>query len=72
MAKKVYCVVEGCFDERKYPGSGLCSACYAGMYYWKDRTPTDIVKRKQQIARLSSRMDYMQPTTRVARRRRAG
>lgn len=75
MAKrKVYCVVEGCFDERKYVASGLCAACYAGMYYWKGRNPTDIVKRKQQIARLASRMDYMLPKVKAmrGRRRRAG
>ena len=71
MAKtKVYCIVEGCFDERKYVQSGLCNACYHGMNYWRDRSPTDIVKRKRQIARLASRMDYMQPATRVASRRR--
>ncbi len=71
MAKrKVYCIVDGCFDERKYVQSGLCNACYQGLYYWKDRSPTDIVKRKQKIARLQARMDYMQPSTRVVRRRR--
>lgn len=71
MAKKK-CVVEGCFDEAIYSDKSLCAACYQGMYYWKDRTPTDIVRRKRQIARLAHRMDYMQPNVRVARRRRAG
>jgi len=72
MTKKVYCIVEGCFDEQAYSGSGLCLACYAGMHYWKHRSPTDIVKRKRQLDRLASRMDYMQPTVRVAKRRRTG
>ncbi len=70
MAKKVYCIVDGCFDHRAYVGSGLCLACYAGMHYWKHRSPTDIVKRKRQLARLTERMDYMQPSVRVATRRR--
>ncbi len=70
MSKKIYCMVDGCFDERKYVMSGLCKACYGGMYYWKNRTPTDIINRKKQIARLASRMDLMQPATRVIRRRR--
>lgn len=71
MAKrKVYCSVDGCFDERKYIESGLCAACYAGMYYWKNRTPTDIVRRQQQIARLAARMERMQPHVRTLTRRR--
>ena len=68
--KKVYCIVEGCFDERKYVASGLCAACYAGMYYWKDRNPTDIVRRQRQVARLASRLDYMLPNVRAHTRRR--
>lgn len=70
MSKKIYCMVDGCFDTRKYVTSGLCDACYSGMYYWKGRTPTDIINRKKQIARLAARMDLMQPATRVMRRRR--
>ena len=69
--KKVYCTVDGCFDERTYVHSGLCNACYSGMLYWRDRTPTDIVKRQQQINRLRNRMDLMQPHVKVIRRKRA-
>ncbi len=68
--KTVYCIVSGCFDERKYKLSGLCDACYAGMHYWKHRSPTDIVLRQKQINRLIHRMDMMMPTVRVASRRR--
>ena len=71
MAKrKIYCSVSGCFDERHYPGSGLCKACYAGMHYWKGRSPTDIVQRMKQLVRLSSRMDSMMPHVRTIRGRR--
>lgn len=71
MAKKL-CVVEGCTDKATHSDKSLCSACYQGMYYWRDRTPTDIVRRKRQIARLAARMDYMQPNVRVVKRRRTG
>ena len=72
MAKrKVYCSVDGCFSERKYIESGLCSACYAGMYYWKGKTPTQVVNRIKQLARLTSRMDSLMPTVRHIRRRRS-
>ena len=68
--RKVYCSVDGCFSERKYVESGLCAACYAGMYYWKDKTPTQVINRVKQLARLSSRMDSLMPTVRHIRRRR--
>jgi len=64
------CVVEGCNEEATCSDKSLCNACYQGMYYWKDRSPTDIVRRKRQINRLSHRMDYMQPNVRVTNRRR--
>lgn len=73
MAKrKVYCIVDGCFEERHYVSSGLCKACYAGMHYWKGRSPTDIVRRKQQLERLEARMAMMLPARvrTMARRRR--
>lgn len=66
------CVIEGCNSEATCSEKSLCAACYQGMYYWRDRTPTDIVKRKRQINRLANRMDYMQPHVRVSKRRRAG
>ena len=68
--KKRICIVDGCYDEPVYVTSGLCAACYQGMLYWKDRTPTDIVLRQQQINRLANRMDMMQPHVKVATRRR--
>ena len=39
------CVVEGCNEEATCSDKSLCNACYQGMYYWKDRSPTDIVRR---------------------------
>ena len=68
--KKIYCSVDGCFEERHYVSSGLCKACYAGMHYWKGASPTRILKRVKQLARLSSRMDTMMPTVRSITRRR--
>ncbi len=71
MAKrKVYCITPGCMDERKYVQSGLCGACYHGMNYWKGASPTRIVKRMKQLARLSARMEMMAPNVRTITRRR--
>jgi hypothetical protein len=72
MAKKtIYCMVDGCFDERVYVQSGLCAACYQGLLYWKNRTPTDIVHRQRQITRLGNRMELMSNVRVASRRRRA-
>ena len=64
------CSIPGCNSKVKYKESGLCSACYHGMYYWKGKTPTRIVNRIKQLARLQARMDIMMPTVRALGRRR--
>lgn len=69
--KKVFCVTGGCFEERHYIDSGLCKACYSGMYYWKGATPTRILRRIKQLTRLQSRMDTLMPTVRTIGRRRS-
>jgi hypothetical protein len=53
------CAINACEREAKYVESGLCDTCYAGMYYWKNKTPTQILRRQKQLAVLEERMELM-------------
>ena len=55
--RKPKCYIPSC--DRDAEVGDLCKTCYQGMYYWKDRTPTEVVKRAKQLQVLSDRMDMM-------------
>ena len=61
MAKngKPQCSISACDRPMEMPESGLCKTCYQGMYYWKDKTPTQVMKRQRQLAVLEERMEMM-------------
>jgi hypothetical protein len=49
----------------KYKTAGICDACWMGMYYWRNATPTRLLKRARQLAKLSARMEAMSPNVRA-------
>lgn len=53
--KKMICVMDGCDKEQAYKESKLCSACYAFMYYWQDRSVTDRMNHVHKIERWNAR-----------------
>jgi hypothetical protein len=56
------CIVQGCDSDAMVRSEhGLCATCYAGMYYWKNKTPTQILRRRRQLYRLQGRMEMMTP-----------
>lgn len=66
--EKKQCLVPSC-DSDAY-AAGLCKACYSGMYYWKNRTPGDVIKRMRQVQRLQDRMEMLTPNVRTLPRRK--
>lgn len=56
---KTLCAIDSCTRPMEMPESGLCIQCYNGMYYWKDATPTRIMKRQKQLVILGDRMEAM-------------
>lgn len=53
------CAVEGCPHDIMYIEAELCRNCYQAMYYWRDRSPTDVMKRQKQLVVLENRMELM-------------
>lgn len=63
--KKDQCLVDDC--DREARTSGLCNPCYQGLYYWRGRTPGDMVKRQRQLKVLENRMSMMTKVTLMPR-----
>ncbi len=53
------CMVEGCPRDIKYLEAELCETCYQGMYYWRDKSPTAVMRRQKQLYILENRMELM-------------
>ena len=43
--------------------AGMCRRCYQRMHYWLKRTPADIVKRRQTLAKWAETMEHLMPET---------
>lgn len=65
------CIVETCTEQATHPESGLCNACYSGLYYWQGATPTELVRHKRKLARCEARMDMKLGNVKTLKRRRA-
>lgn len=63
------CIIENCDREMQHPKSGLCSPCYSSLWYWKQKSVTDIVKRKKNLRVFAARMDSAEPKVAVIGRR---
>jgi hypothetical protein len=70
MKKK--CAIEHCGREMYYKQSGLCTACYSGLHYWKKKGVTEIVKRKGKLRVLRDRLDVLEPSVTVLRKKARG
>lgn len=57
MKRRDTCAVDACEEPVKHPESGLCGACYSGLYYWSGATPTELLDHRRKLARCRARMD---------------
>lgn len=64
------CVMDGCDREVFYKRSGLCAPCYSSLWYWKQKSVTEIVKRKGKLRLFAVRMDVVEPKVTVMKRGR--
>lgn len=39
--------------------AGFCKACYNNLYYWRHKTPGQMVKRMHDLDRYRRRMEFM-------------
>ncbi len=59
--KKELCSIPGCNREVKYKQSQLCGRCYHWMYYWQQKSPTDVMRRLNQLEFWEKRMKVLLP-----------
>jgi hypothetical protein len=57
MSRSKRCEMDGCTNDIKHPQSGLCGACYSYLWYWKQRSVTEILKRKSKVRLFQRRLD---------------
>lgn len=50
MSRKNRCHMEGCTREVGHKESGLCKACYAFLYYWKNKSVTQRINHTRKLA----------------------
>lgn len=55
------CIIEDCDRGVEHPASGLCKRCYAALYYWRKKSVTQIIKRKNKLKLFMCRMDVVEP-----------
>ncbi|WP_455363549.1 hypothetical protein [[Eubacterium] cellulosolvens] len=52
--------------------AGLCNPCEVALSYWRNKTPTQLVKRARQIDSFQNRMELLMGNVkRMPKRRRA-
>lgn len=66
---KGQCKMPGCQERACW--SGLCRACYSFMWYWKGKTPGQIMARIEAIERATNRMSVLMPPRVAKIKRRA-
>lgn len=55
------CVIEGCGRDAFYKEAQLCQRCYSALYYWRKKSVTEIVSRKNKLKLFMRRMDVVEP-----------
>ena len=53
------CKIPNCDSEVVYHHLSVCSACYAGLAYWRGRSRYDKEQRLRQVERLDGRLHHM-------------
>lgn len=51
-------------------GMRICDACYQAFYYWKDKTPKQILDRSRNLDIYARRMDLMLGNVKRVRRKK--
>lgn len=64
------CAIDGCDNGVFYKESGLCTACYSSLYYWRKKSVTEVMRRKRKLHVFASRMEVAEPKVKVMRRRK--
>lgn len=64
------CVMDNCDRELFYKNSGLCAPCYQALYYWRKKSVTEIMQRKNKLRVFISRMDTVEPKVSVMTRKK--
>jgi hypothetical protein len=55
------CIIDDCDRVVECPESGLCKRCYAALYYWRKKSVTEIIRRKNKLKLFMGRMDVVEP-----------
>jgi hypothetical protein len=56
--------------HRIAPTTGLCNPCEVALVYWKKKTPTQIIKRANQISSFQNRMEVLLGNVKTIKRRK--
>ena len=64
------CQMDHCNRAVKYPGLGICHACYLALYYWKQKSVAQIIHRKNALKLFGARMQEVQPQVSVLPQRK--
>ncbi len=50
--------------------TGLCSPCYAALYYWQDKTISRKMHRMRALEKYHARMEFITGVAQISTRRR--
>jgi hypothetical protein len=50
--------------------TGLCSPCYAALYYWQDKTISRKMRRMKALEKYHARMEFITGVAQISTRRR--
>ena len=59
--------------QAKYKAAVLCESCYQFVYYWKNKSVTALMKRRETLGRWTARTEKLMPArvTSIRRKRKA-
>jgi hypothetical protein len=60
-ANRRTCEIEGCDRPTAYPRSGLCHACYQGLYYWDKKNIPAKMRRQKNLRIYANRLAILVP-----------
>lgn len=64
------CATEGCHNELTERSKlDVCSSCRSSFYYWKKRSPAEILGRRAQLRKFKSRLDRDFPSVKAVVRK---
>ena len=45
--------------HRISPGAGLCNPCEVALHYWRNKTPTELFERAEQVESFQNRIEAL-------------